>query len=246
MLTYLNSLKTILTENEKNENQLFVCIEDLVSNGLILSRFHGNESTPGRQDVTQFIAAWFKRIGIPEETCREWLLIYSIDVLSEISSSSVSRIRHSTKSNVKYIYGSDVSFDCGCEHNPFKAPCRESCPVYAEMLEKYHLSIKKRLEEKERLEEIARETAEAIKNQPKKVEKIGKKEEYKEQFNKAMELALDLRSRGYRKTQILEQLNKEGFKTKLGMKWAYNILLNELKAIDRKKENYQNQAFEKA
>lgn len=233
MLTHLNSLKTILTENEKSESQLFVCIEDLVSNGLTLSRFPGNESAPGRQDVTQFIGAWFRFVGIPKETCLEWLLTYCIEVLSEISSSSASRIRHSTKSNVKYIYGSDVSFDCRCENNHFKAPCRKSCPVYAGMLEKYQLFMKKRQEERDRLEEIARETAEAIKNQPEK--KVGKKQKYKEQFDKAMELAVDLRNRGYRKTQILERLIKEDFKTKSGMKWAYNVLLKELKAIDQKK-----------
>ncbi len=229
-------LKTILTKNEKNESQLFVCIEDLVSNGLTLSRFPGNESTPDRQDVTQFIAAWFKFIGVPKETCLEWLLTYSIDVLSEISSSSASRIRHSTKSNVKYIYGSDVSFDCGCENNRFRAPCLKSCPVYAGMREKVHQAMKKRQEEEKRLEEIARETAEAVKIQQEKVEKkVGKKEKYKEQFDKAMELAVDLRTRGYRKTQILERLIKEDFKTKLGMKWTYNVLLSELKTIDQKK-----------
>lgn len=236
MFTHLNSLKTILTEHEKNGDQLFVCIEDLVSNGLILSRFHGSGPAPDRQDVTQFIAAWFKLVGIPKETCLEWLLTYCVDVLSKISSGSASRIRHSTKSNVKYIYGSDVSFDCGCENNRFKAPCLKRCPVYAEMLEKVRQTVKKQREEKARLEEIDRKVAEAVERQSiDQPRKIGKRENYKEQFDKAMELAVDLRDRGYRKTHILEQLKKEGFKTRLGLEWTYSVLLNELRAIDRKK-----------
>jgi hypothetical protein len=227
MLKHFESLTAILTGREKNGHQLFVCIEDLVTNGLTLSRFPVNVSTPGRQAVTQFIAAWFKFIGIPKETCQEWLTSYCIEVLSEISSSSASRIRHSTKSNIKYIYGSDVSFDCHCENNPLKALCRQSCPVYAEMQGKFRLYIKKEQEEIDRLNEIGRKIDEAINNQPKKV---GKREKYKEQFDKAMEFALGLKKQGLRQTEILEQLNEKGFKTRLGMKWTYSILGNELSA----------------
>lgn len=216
MLVHLTSLKEILKEKSKDESLLFFCIEDLVSNGLTLSRFPDGESIPTRQDVTQFIATWFKFIGISADECRDWLLNYCIEVLSAISSSSKSGIRHSTKSNIKYIYGSDVSFDCRCERNIFKAHCRKSCPVYPGMMDKYDRLLKMRQEEARRLDEIQQKVKESIENQPKKVSIT---ERYKEQFENAIKLAVELMKQGYMKKEIAEELNKKGFKTRTGMKW---------------------------
>jgi len=128
---YLNRLRKMLTEN--NEKYLFPCIRDLVANGLTLERFTNEDNIPSRQDITQYIAAWFKYIGLSSDECREWMIEYCIGLLSVISSSSKSRIRHSTKCNIKYIYKSDVSFNCRCEKNRFKAPCEPKCPIYEEM-----------------------------------------------------------------------------------------------------------------
>ena len=128
---YLNRLRKMLTEN--NEKYLFPCIRDLVANGLTLERFTNEDNIPSRQDITQYIAAWFKYIGLSSDECREWMIEYCIGLLSVISSSSKSRIRHSTKCNIKYIYKSDVSFDCRCEKNRFKALCEPKCPIYEEM-----------------------------------------------------------------------------------------------------------------
>ncbi len=225
MLVHLTSLKEILKEKSKDESLLFFCIEDLVSNGLTLSRFLDGESIPTRQDVTQFLAAWFKFIGISADECRDWLLNYCIEVLSAISSSSKSGIRHSTKSNIKYIYGSDVSFDCRCEHNIFKALCRKSCPVYPGMLEKYNRLLKMRQEEARCLDEIQQKVKESIENQPKK---ISNRERYKEQFENAIKLAVELMKQGYMKKEIADELNKKGFKTRTGMKWRPGVLCNEL------------------
>ena len=131
---YLKTLKEML--KDKDEKYLFFCIKDLVSNGLTLSRFSCEDSKPSRQDITQYIAVWFKYIGISSDKCLDWMKGYCIEVLSAISSSSPSRIRHSTKSNIKYIFNAEITFQCRCEKNPFKASCEQDCPVYKEMYEK--------------------------------------------------------------------------------------------------------------
>ena len=130
-LMYLNRLRKVLTKN--NEEYLFSCIRDLVENGLNREQFSNDDNIPSRQDITQYLAAWFKYIGLSADECREWMMEYCIAVLSAMSSSSHSRIRHSTKSNIKYIYGSDATFNCGCENNRFKARCEPQCPIYEEM-----------------------------------------------------------------------------------------------------------------
>jgi len=225
MLLHLNLLKKILKEKGKDENLLFFCIEDLVTNGLTLSRFSECDPTPSRQDFTQFIAAWLKFTGIPADECQEWLLSYCIDVLSGISSSSKSQLRHSTKSNIKYIYGSDVSFDCRCEYNIFKANCQKSCPIYLEMMDKYSKFMKTREEEEKRIENIHRAAMESDKSQPKKV---SRRDRYKEQFENAIKIAVELMKQGYMKKEIARQLNEKGFKTRTGMKWTAGNLSNEL------------------
>ena len=102
---FLKMLQVLLKKD--SDKYIFACIEDLAINGLDLSRFTSNGTVPSRQDITQHFAGWFKYIGVPAEDSLEWLTEYSLDMLSSISSSSPSRIRHSTKGNVKYIYKSD-------------------------------------------------------------------------------------------------------------------------------------------
>ncbi|OPX33537.1 MAG: hypothetical protein B1H11_12395 [Desulfobacteraceae bacterium 4484_190.1] len=220
--SYLEKLKGLL--KAKNKKCLFSCIRDLVSNGLQLSRFPGKDNTPTRQDVTQFIAAWFKYAGISADECRDWLIDYCVDILSSISSSSNSKIRHSTKSNIKYIFNSGVSFDCGCENNRFKASCEKSCPVYSEMSCKY----------KERME---REANRSYKPEP--VKKLTEQEMvrpsvkdlYREQFEKAIEFIRDQKDKGVARKKIVDLLNTEGFKTKTGKEWTYPTLTSVLKSF---------------
>jgi hypothetical protein len=220
---HLNSLKEIL--KSKEENSLFVCINDLVLNGLTLSRFVAGERKPSRQDITQFILAWFKYIGISADECRDWMIDYCLDMLSVISSSSLSQIRHSTKSNIKYIFNSDVIFDCSCENNIFKALCKQNCPVYNEMNQKY----------RERMEREAYKTYEII-TRPPKPEVIlpppSVKEKYIDQFEKALEIARNYRKQGYRIKKIVELLNDQDFKTRTGRKWTYPLLQIELKKLN--------------
>ena len=222
---YLKKLQKILTEN--NEKYLFPCIRDLVANGLNPEQFTNEDKIPSRQDVTQYIAAWFKYTGVSSDECSAWMIEYCVDVLSAISSSSKSRIRHSTKSNIKYIYKSDVSFDCRCEKNRFKAPCDPTCPVYEEMLHKAK-------------ESEAANTIKSYENRAehKAVEEIipislSVKDKYKEQFEKAMEIAQGYQKQWIPKKKIVYLLNHSGFKTRTGKKWSYSILQNELKKLTK-------------
>lgn len=219
---HLNALKEIL--KAKEPGALFLCINDLVANGLSLSRFAEGERKPSRQDITQFILAWFKYIRISPEECHDWMIEYCLDVLSVISSSSLSQIRHSTKSNIKYIYKSDVTFDCSCENNIFKAPCDPTCPVYQEMSDKY----------KERIAKEANRSYEIIDRAPRPEVVLpppSVKEQHKDQFEKALEFAINCRKQGYRIKKIVQILNDKDLKTRTGRKWTYPLLQNELKKL---------------
>jgi len=215
-----------ISEIESNENYLFPCIKDLAANGLKLERFSSEDQIPSRQDITQYMAAWFKYIGLSSDDIQEWMIEYSTGVLSAISASPKSRIRHSTKSNIKYIYKSDVTFNCKCEKNRFKATCEPTCPIYIEMAHRDKES----------------ETTNVLEFYENKVEpgiaeeivpiKLSVKDEYKDQFEKAVEVAQDHLKQWVSKKKIVNLLNAGGFKTRTGKKWSYSTLMNELKKLD--------------
>jgi len=222
---YLNRLRKMLTEN--NEKYLFLCIRDLVANGLTLERFTNEDNIPSRQDITQYIAAWFKYIGLSSDECWQWMTEYCIGMLSDISSSSKSRIRHSTKCNIKYIYKSDVTFDCRCKKNRFKAPCEPKCPIYEEMAHRAKESeIANIVESYETIVEhrVADEIAPI---------KHSIKDEYRDQFEKAIEVAQHHLKHLVSKKEIVNLLNGSKFKTRTGKKWSYSILANELRKLNR-------------
>jgi hypothetical protein len=224
-LMYLNRLRKIVTKN--NEEYLFSCIGDLVENGLDPEKFSNEDNIPSRQDITQYIAAWFKYIGLSADECREWMIEYCIGVLSAISSSSISQIRHSTKCNIKYIYRSDVTFDCGCENNRFKAPCEPKCPIYEEMALRAKERKAPAIDESYETRPGYRVAYEIAPRNP------SIKEEYKDQFKKAMEVAQDYLKQRISKKEIVSLLNDSGFKTRTGKKWSCSILANELKKLNR-------------
>jgi hypothetical protein len=224
---HLNNLREIL--KLKQENSLFVCINDLVVNGLSLSRFADGRRKPSRQDITQFILAWLKYSGISAAECQDWLIEYCLDVLSAISSSSKSQIRHSTKSNIKYIYKSNVTLDCGCENNVFKALCNRHCPVYDEMNKKYQERIAS--EANRSYEIITRPAKPEVMLPPPSV-----KEQYKDQFGQALEVASSGRKQGYKIKKIVQILNEQDLKTRTGKKWTYPLLQIELKKLQVEKE----------
>lgn len=219
---HLKRLKEILGQDAGKH--LFSCIKDLVTNGVSSARFSSEDSMPSRQDITQYVAAWFKYIGISANDCRDWMIGYCVEVLTAISSSSNSRIRHSTKSNIKYIYKSDVVFDCGCENNVIKASCDQNCPVYNTMSDKY----------KERKVRAAKQSYEP-ERKPKHygvgIETLSVKERYSDQFKKALEIVKDHVRKGVSNQDIVTLLNDTGFKTRTGRKWTVSILHSELKKL---------------
>ena len=221
--TPLNRLESALEEN--NKKRLFPCIEDILVNGISPKRFSKEERVPSRQDVTQFIAAWFKHIRVSADECREWMIEYCVNILSSISDSSKSKIRHSTKSNIKYIYGSDAVFDCNCENNILKAYCSKSCPVYGKMRDKRE---KREEEEAETRREL--EAAEQIEYEEEEAPKVPTiKEKYIGQFEEAVKFAHDNLVKGVHKRRIVMLLNDNGFKSRSGKKWTLSLLGNELR-----------------
>ena len=224
--SHLKILRDKLPKN--NEQCFFPCIKDLVANGLKLERFQDGTNPPSRQDITQYMASWCKYIGMSADDCREWMIEYCINVLSALSSSSPSGIRHSTKSNIRYIYNSDVSFECRLEKNPFKARCDSQCPLYEEMA---------------RAEE-ANDTPNSIRPFERTVEcKTDNeladyippvKEVYSEQFEKATDMIKGWLDQGIPKTDIIKLLDERGLKTRTGKKWSYSTLGHEIRRINTK------------
>ena len=222
---FLKKLQALLTEN--NDKQIFPCIEDLVSNGLKLDRFAITDHTPSRQDITQQLAAWFKYIGVSSDDCSEWMTEYCISMLSSISSSSASRIRHSTKSNIKYIYKSDSLFVCGCAKNKFKASCDEKCSIYEEMEQRAQKT------KTENGVDVFETKLKSKINDESVALSFSIKDKYKKQFEEAMLIAHQHLTKNIKKKEIVNILNNNGFKTRTGKKWTYSILIRELGQLNK-------------
>jgi len=229
---HLKELKQIVEQIDGK--YLFPCIKDLLTNGVSSARRSSEDSRPSRQDITQYLAAWFKYIGISADECRDWMIGYCVEVLSTISSSSKSRIRHSTKSNIKYIYKSDVSFDCGCENNTVKLSCEQNCPVYKRMLNKY-----KRRKAKEAARSYEPEYRPKHNEEPVATPSV--KEIWSDQFKKALEFLKDNVRKGTPHRNIVTLLNDRGFKTRTGKKWTYGVLRLEIKRYKFEPELANNQ-----
>lgn len=210
----------------KDKNHLFPCVEDLLTNGLDTQRFKSEERRPSRQDVTQYLAAWSRFAGLSADECREWMFDYCMAMLAAISASSQSRIRHSTKGNIKYIYAREVPFECRGENNPFRAACDPSCPFHDEMARRAAL----RDPEKEAAALKARWENPADDETP--MGRPSVKARYEDQFQEAMAFVQCLLARRSSKAEIVRQLNNKGFKTRTGRDWSSGILSNELKKLE--------------
>ena len=219
MLKEIERLTKILDDAQKQK--IYTCMLDLLSNGIVAERFKAGESFPSRQDVTHFILAWLKHNGVPADRCRNWMIRYCERKLSPISSSSPSRIRHSTKSLIKYIYRSeDVSFDCGCEQNKLKAACEPNCPIYGEMKDKYQIRMNQL---KDAINYVR------PKDQPPAEPLLQVRERYKEQFEKAMDVVREHLNQVSTLDEMKRYLNDQGYKTRTGKPWTIAILHNEIK-----------------
>jgi hypothetical protein len=201
-------------------NNAFPCIKDLINNGILLDRFTEACSKPNRQEVSFFLAAWFKHIGLTIEDYQEWLIDYSVDVLSVISSSKPSKIRHSTKSAIKYIHKSDAPFVCNCEHNIFKASCSKDCVIYEKMHDIYLVNFQKKQKLLEKFKNRSSDETALMKTYQ------SKKEQYKEQFEKSLSLIKQYLDQGHKKKEIVKMLNDKGYKTLMGREWKLGYISN--------------------
>ncbi len=210
-ILYLQKLKDLVKSNDKNDP--FVCIQDLVKNGLSLDRFTTtNMNKPCRYEIALFIAAWCRHTGLEPEMYRDWLIGYCIDVLSKISSSSASQIRHSTKSSINYSHRSNASFECSCENNIFLAHCSVKCPIYNEMKEIY---LQKLESEQEKIKAYQRKSEE---NKP-DPESLPVFKRYEKQFLEAVEIIKKQLKKGNSKKSIAAFLHDKGYTTRTGRKW---------------------------
>jgi hypothetical protein len=195
----------------------YACIADIVKNGISMDRFAEDERKANRNETTIFLATWCKHMGLPPDVYGNWLLEYTVDVLSRISSSKPSEIRHSTKSIITYVHRSDVDFVCNCRNNAFKAVCSSECPVYAEM-EAVHL---RNIEnEKSRVDEIEKKRVKY--NLPLDPETLPVTKRYRIQFDEAVDLIVKYVEEGMDKHKITEMLNDKGYKTITGLAWNLN------------------------
>lgn len=217
--SHLDRLRELLAKYPKVT--LYPCIADLAENSVDPSRFEPEIRRPCRQDVTQYLASWFSSAGISREDCQTWLTEFSADVLSRISSSSVSAIRHSTKATVKWVYTTSRAFRCDKEKNGFRAHCLPTCPNYNQVIE----------------EPAPGDRAASLPTQGVSVARQSYggrvKMRYTEQFAKATELMRQLKATGVGLAQIAQRLNEQGFKTRTGRSWNGPLISHELRATER-------------
>lgn len=216
-------LDTLL--GDRSKDTLYPCIRDLVAHGLDRARFAAGEFPPSRQDLTQYLAAWSRHAGLSEEESSGWLLDYCVAKLAALSRRTPAAVRHSTKSNLRYIYRSAVTFRCQCANNRFRAVCRTDCPVYADMQAKLRAEAAEALNPKPLTPPPA--------PLPEPVPPV--KQANLEQFQTGLHLALQESRKGTKLWQIVELLNERGLKTRTGRKWKYAILRNELLNWERTK-----------
>jgi hypothetical protein len=215
---FLNLLDTLLGGRGKDTR--YPCILDLVEHGLDLARFAAGERPPQRQDITQYLAAWSRHAGLSEEETSAWLIDYCVTLLTPLSRRTPAAVRHSTKSNLRYIYRSAVPFLCHGADNPFRAHCCPECPVYADMQAKRHAKAIELAQPRP----VVRPPAPMIVS-------LSVKEANQEQFQTGLHLALEEVQKGTKMRRIVELLNERGLKTRTGREWKYAILRNELLAL---------------
>ena len=222
--TFLNTLRELVGDRERDA--LYPCIQDLVANGPVLARFSIGEPRPQRQDITQYLAAWCRHVGLTEEATRRWLAEYCVVILSPISKTSISGIRHSTISNVKYIYRSQKPFVCECENNHFKAQCSHQCPVHADM----QTALSERGQRAQgAVYEVKRPVAVTQPSCP----PISIKTIYAQQLRTAQEVIRSELAKGATRAQIVRILNERGLKSRTGRNWTYGIFQGELVQLKR-------------
>jgi hypothetical protein len=224
----LERLRTLVTGS--GGGPLFPCVEDLVGNGPNLTRFQAEGTIPNRQEMTQYLAAWGRSVGLDEENCRTWLTDYAVKILSAISRSSASAIRHSTKSNVRYIYRSEIPFVCGRESNRCRARCEPHCPLYEAMAGKTLEGELARLKPRP-------EPAPLVQVLPVKVR-------YRQEFEASLELIRGALAGGEKIADILQRLHEQAMKTRTGRPWTEATLRREIRELGSASEEASSSGHE--
>lgn len=225
---FLRILNAML--GDRGKDTVYPCIRDLVENCLDLARFSAGEIAPQRQDITQYLAAWSMHAGLSEDKSCGWLIDYCTIMLSSISPRSPAAIRHSTKSNIRYIYRSAIPFICQCANNRFRAQCGIDCPVYPDMQAKLRAKASEALSPR----------LLASQQSPLPEPVLPVKKVYREQFEAGLCLALDMVKKGTKLPRIIEILNERGLKTRTGREWKCGILRNELGKLKDSHDPPQN------
>ncbi len=217
---FLHTLDAML--GDRSKDAIYPCIRDLVEHGLDLTRFSAGETTPQRQDITQYVAAWLRHAGLSEDESSGWLIDYCVAMLASLSKRSPAAIRHSTKSNLRYIHRSAVPFLCQCADNSFRANCSSDCPVFDDMQAKLRAKAIEALQPKPPFVRPPTPVIELV---------LPVKQVYLEQFRLSLRLALEEIQKGTKMGRIIGILNERGLKTRTGRKWNYAILRNELQNL---------------
>jgi hypothetical protein len=219
---HAEKLKSLL----QDDSSIYACVRDLLENGPTATAYWDANYRPSRSDITHYLAKWLKSINVAHARCLEWLSPYALDVLSVISKSSQSQIRHNTKSIIKYIYNSDVRFDCLSERNVIRARCEPDCPIYNMIPERPALAVGSSAVPGVTLS--GTESEDAPETQTGRV-----KDGFREQFEKAMSYAREHLAKGLSTKRVLRLLNDEGFRTRTGKVWTASILGNELRKSEK-------------
>ena len=227
---FLIRLESIL--GAQKEEYLFACVEDLIANGLQQRKFADNELQPCRQDIVEFLARWSRYAGMTQEQCLDWLLPFTMDVLSPLSRSSPSSIRHGTKSMTRYIYASEKEFRCGREGNRFHARCTSACGIHDQMETGVVPQIVVQISPPIMYERL-----------PVKPKKPGLKDANREQFEQALQFIQAERSQNTPRKKILKLLQEGGLQTITGKPWTLRSLDNEIAKMNASTEGkpIQNQ-----
>lgn len=219
--SFLEALMEALPEDGKD--RIYPCVRDLVENALSLDRFSPGAPAPNRQEITQYLAAWCRHAGLSQTDCEEWLTAYCVEMLAPFSRTSKSGIRHSTKSNVRYIYRAGIVFWCERESNRFKAHCVTDCALYARV--QAAPDFKQQREMNRNLEaDPAKMTTPAF---------LPVKALYRDQFETALELVRQEIGKGRQNTAIANLLDERGLKTRTGRKWTSGIVAAEISKMKR-------------
>ncbi len=204
---------------------------------------------PPRIQLTGLLAWWSKYAGLTEEQARAWLMPFCTEVLSTLSNSGPSAIRHGTKSMTRYVYSSEYHIDFASIDQKIAASSSEGPPYY-----QVYLWLEEKLREiKNQDAEVRKQRAqEALKAQSREKEEkrkekearaaakregkdhknsgvhVSVKDRFKEQFEQAMVKAEREREGGVPFQDIVSVLNEEGFRTRTGRRWTTQLLRVEL------------------